>query len=134
MFQKEPLRTQDVETIIGQSVKLEGTLQSQGDIEVNGLVMGSIKTPQNIRINQSARVDADIQAQSIVVAGEIHGNIKLTETLELSSTGSIYGDVQAKNVVIASGGILHGKCLMAKDEKKTESVNQAKSAQKPLAA
>ncbi|MBT4495313.1 hypothetical protein HOC73_01045, partial [bacterium] len=45
MFKEEKRNSSDsIETVIGPSVKVEGDFSGQGDIVVEGIVLGSLKT------------------------------------------------------------------------------------------
>lgn len=102
-------------TVIGSSIKVEGKFVGRGNVDVEGKVVGGIKTDQDLHIHASAKVRADIEAKNIFVAGEVHGNIHAQERLELSETARVTGDVLAKVVMIAAGATLNGKCAMTAD-------------------
>lgn len=109
----------EVETIIGPSVQVEGNFVANGDVVVEGVVSGSIKTAKNLRIGPEAKIFANISAANAVIAGEVQGNVKIEENLEITSTAKIFGDVKTKIISIASGSSIHGK-LTAGPEKKTK--------------
>lgn len=102
-------------TVIGSSIKVEGKFVGHGNVDVEGKVVGGIKTDQDLHIHANAKVRADIEAKNIFVAGEVHGNIHAQERLELSETARVTGDVLAKVVMIAAGATLNGKCAMTTD-------------------
>lgn len=110
-------RDGDIETIVGPSVKVEGDLNSDGNIVIEGQVNGKIKTSKHLRVEEGAKISADVSADSALVAGEMRGNIKLASVLELTPTAHIYGDVTTKTLIMASGAILHGHCTMDENEK-----------------
>jgi cytoskeletal protein CcmA (bactofilin family) len=115
MFKKEG--DNDIETIIGPSVQVEGNFVANGDIVVEGIVSGSIKTEKNLRIGQDAKIYADIWAANAVVAGEIQGNVTIKEGLELTQTAKVFGDVKTKTLNVSSGAVLQGKCLAGEEKK-----------------
>ena len=100
------------ETIIAQGVKVEGDFHSQGDVVIDGEVMGSIETAQALTIGATARIHANVSAKSAVIAGEVKGNIIATDNLELLATSIIQGDVETANLSIASGAKVNGKINM----------------------
>lgn len=102
-------------TVIGSSIKVEGKFVGRGNVDVEGKVVGGIKTDQDLHIHANAKVRADVEAKNIFVAGEVHGNIHAQERLELSETARVTGDVLAKVVMIAAGATLNGKCAMTTD-------------------
>jgi len=100
------------DTIIAQGVRVEGDFNSKGNVIIEGAVMGSVKTNNNLHVGERAKISASITAKDAFVAGEIQGNIKVREKLELSPTSKVYGDIEAKTLIINAGAILNGKCSM----------------------
>jgi len=99
-------------TIIAEGVKVEGNFVSRGNILIDGEVKGSIKTDQDLRVGEKAKVTANVVATNVLISGELQGNLKVNGTLELSPTAKIYGDIEAKVFVVAAGAMISGKCLM----------------------
>jgi len=130
MFNKEE-QADNIETVIGPSVQVEGNFVANGDIVIEGIVSGSIKTEKNIRIGEQAKIFANISAANAVIAGEVQGNVKVKENLELTSTAKIFGDVKTKTLNVNAGASLHGKCLAGDDKKsRLEKVEDAKKAER----
>jgi len=115
MFKKEG--GDEIETIIGPSVQVEGNFVANGDIVVEGVVSGNIKTAKNLRIGKDAKIFANISAANALIAGEVQGNVKIKENLELTDTAKIFGDVKTKILNISPGACLHGKCFAGEDKK-----------------
>ena len=118
MFKKEAM-PDEIETIIGPSVQVEGDFVAAGDVIIEGIVAGSVRTDRNLRVGEGAKLFANVTAGNAVIAGEVQGNIKTNESLELLSTARVFGDVKTKFISIAPGAILHGKCS-AGDEHKSK--------------
>ena len=116
MFKKED-GGDEIETVIGPSVQVEGNFVANGDIIVEGTVSGSIKTEKNLRIGQGAKVFAKISAANALIAGEVQGNIKIKENLELTNTAKVFGDIKTKILNISPGANFHGKCLAGEDKR-----------------
>ena len=102
----------DVETIIGPSVKVEGDFMSKGNVTVEGMVSGTLKTDKDLKIGVGAKVSASVIASNAFIAGEVKGNVKVSGKLELTDTSKIYGDIDAKVIVMAAGATMNGKCSM----------------------
>jgi len=129
MFKKEG--GDEIETIIGPSVQVEGNFVANGDIIVEGTISGSIRTEKNLRIGEKAKVFAQITAANALIAGEVQGNIKIKENLELTSTAKIFGDVKTKVLTVAAGACLQGKCATGEEKKaKLEKIEDFEKAEK----
>lgn len=100
------------ETIVGATVKIEGDLVSEGDIKVDGLVSGKIKTSKNLYVGPMAKIEADVEAENAVFAGVVKGDIKIKENLLVQETGKIMGNVSCMRLSIAEGAHFSGSCTM----------------------
>lgn len=121
------------DTIIAQGVRVEGDFNSKGNVIIEGSVIGSIKTNNNLHVGERAKISASVSAKDAFVAGEIQGNIKVKEKLELAPTSKVYGDIEAKILIINAGAIMNGKCSMPDpnappkvDKKTKKEENEAK--------
>ena len=112
MARREDYESGAPETIVGASVKIEGDLVSEGDIRVEGLVSGKIKTSKNLYVGPMAKIEADVEAGSAVVAGHVKGDIKVKETLLVQETGKISGSMTCGRLSIAEGANFTGTCTM----------------------
>lgn len=116
----------EVETIVGPSVKVEGDFVSKGNVVIEGMVMGSVKTERNLRVEEGAVINASVAAENVRVAGEIRGNVQALGMLELTPTARVIGDVYTKTLVIAAGAILHGNCNMSDEKPASSRTTQSK--------
>jgi cytoskeletal protein CcmA (bactofilin family) len=123
---KKSETSNELETLIGPSVHLEGNFTSQGNIQIAGSLSGSLQTSGDVKIENGARVQANIIAKNVVIAGEVKGDIKVNEKLELLPTGKLWGNVEAKTLVIASGAWFSGKCNMKNGLKTSEAPKEDK--------
>ncbi|MFA6427765.1 MAG: polymer-forming cytoskeletal protein [Candidatus Magasanikbacteria bacterium] len=102
----------DVETVVGPSVVVEGDFSSEGNILVKGTVSGNVQTGKLLTVEQGAKILANVRAGSAVVSGEVKGNVRVDEQLELTPTAKVLGDVGCKVLVVSPGALLHGKVSM----------------------
>lgn len=100
------------ETIVGPSVKIQGDLNSEGNIKIEGQVTGKIKTSQSVFVVPGAKIAADILAGNAIVGGEIQGNLKIAGHLVLLSTAKILGDISCTVLRVEDGAQFSGKCTM----------------------
>ena len=114
----------ELETMIGPSVHLEGNFTSQGNIQIAGSLSGSLQTSGDVKIDEGARVHANIIARSVVIAGEVRGDIKVADKLELLPTAKLWGNLEAKVLVVSAGAWLNGKCNMKNGAKFSEPLKE----------
>lgn len=114
-FSTPPMQSQrsdDVETVVGPSVEVEGDFASEGNITVKGTVSGSVKTSKLLRAEEGSKILANVRAANAAIAGHIKGNINVSEKLELSSTAQILGDISCAVLEVAPGALIQGKVSM----------------------
>ena len=114
------------ETLIGPSVHVKGDFKSQGNVQIEGQVTGTIQTAGNLRIGQNAKITANVAAANALVSGTIKGNVLISERLELSPTARIDGDIATKVLIIAEGAQLNGRCQMNSMSAASEPAKQKK--------
>ncbi len=100
------------ETIVGPSVKIQGDLNSEGNIKIEGQVSGKVKTSQSVFVIPGAKIAADVLAGNAVVGGEILGNLKISGHLILQSTAKVSGDIICAILRVEDGAQFTGKCSM----------------------
>lgn len=119
---------EDTDTIIGSSVKVDGNFKSDGNIIVEGMVQGSIKTKSNLTIGQSAKIKAEVETNNLFLSGEIKGNVKVLEKAELKANARILGNLDTKILVVEEGAIINGKCTMIADHNELDEKENKKNA------
>lgn len=100
------------ESVIGPSVRVEGDLISEGNLQVLGQVTGKVNTLMNLTVGESARIQANIQAQNATIAGVVEGDIKVTDTLSILETGKVLGNILCAKLGVREGAYFAGQCSM----------------------
>jgi cytoskeletal protein CcmA (bactofilin family) len=116
MFNKETkeINIKEAETIIGPQIKVKGNFHGQGNIIIEGMVEGDIKTTNFLLIDNKAVIIANVEAKDAKINGEVKGNIKVQGYLEIGATAKIIGDIEANEISIERGGTINGNCVMIK--------------------
>ena len=102
----------DVETIVGPSVQVEGDFSSEGNILVKGVVSGSVRTSKLFTSEKGSKVLASIKAGNAIISGAVKGNVKVDERLEITASAQVSGDIECKILVVEAGALLRGKITM----------------------
>jgi len=134
MFNKENKleKFKDAETIIGPSIKVKGNFQGKGNVVIEGMVEGSLKTEADLFIGNDAKVIANIESSDATIHGEVHGNIKNKGYLAIGKTAKIFGDIQYVELSIEKGALINGN-LIANLESKKPNKTKAEIEEKDLA-
>ncbi len=118
MFEQNKGTKKVDETIVGIDVTLTGNLKSEGNIQINGKVKGTIATKSDIVVGEQAMIDGSVKAKNVLITGTVQGNIETSDDLEISPTGKVFGDLATKNLIIKKGATFSGKSMMGEKKKK----------------
>jgi cytoskeletal protein CcmA (bactofilin family) len=98
----------NVETLIGKTTSLTGTLSSDGSVRIEGMFEGNIAAKGDVFVGPDSRIKADINGCSVTISGFVAGNVNVSEKLELLSGGTLNGDIKVKKLVIEEGAVFKG--------------------------
>lgn len=118
MFNKNQaiVNNKSIETIIGPSVRVEGDFKGEGDLIIEGILVGSLQTKNNLKIGENAVVEAGIKANNAFISGKVKGNLIIKGKLEITGTAIILGDIKTQLISIESGAIIQGSVSMPVNE------------------
>ena len=105
-------------TVITEGVKIEGKLDCPGSVQIDGEVVGDIKSEGTLTIGKNAKVESNIKTKDAIIAGYFKGDIKASGQVEITSTGRFIGDlIQDKTLLtIEKGGLFKGKSITVDNE------------------
>jgi cytoskeletal protein CcmA (bactofilin family) len=98
--------------VIGEGTKIEGDLKSNGDLRVDGTLVGTVHTTAKLVLGATGRIEGEVHAQNADISGKIEGNVLIKEVLLLQSQSRIDGDIRTGKLVVEAGGEFNGKCSM----------------------
>ena len=104
------LEEEDFDTIMENDIVFSGSIRFAKPFMIRGKVSGTITATSDLVVDTSAKVEADITADRVLVKGGIIGNITGKKTVYVTATGSVEGDITAAQVVLEPGSSFSGKC------------------------
>ena len=102
-------------TILGPTLEIEGEIEGDEDLVIQGRVQGNIKSRKSLTVDGSGHVEATIVTNSMVVSGRLNGNVEASDKVEIRKEGTMVGDIKAPRVVIADGAKFKGNIEMGVD-------------------
>ncbi len=99
-------------TIIGKDTVINGTLDVQGSLRIDGTVKGKIICSDCVTVGATGLVEAEIEAATAIIAGRMNGNVHTNEKIELQAKCEMEGDLKTKSLVIEQGAVFCGACNM----------------------
>ncbi|HKI78930.1 MAG TPA: polymer-forming cytoskeletal protein [Ignavibacteriaceae bacterium] len=114
-------------TIISSGVSIEGTLSSNGNVRIDGIIEGDVKAHGNITIGNHGQIKGQVIADNIEVGGKILGTVQAKEKLVLEANSVLKGDIITKILIIASGAKFEGTSKMNLDNSQSAGAAQKSS-------
>jgi cytoskeletal protein CcmA (bactofilin family) len=95
--------------VLNSDVEIKGNLKFTGELTLEGKLEGEVQTDGLLNLGDSAVVNGNINAQSVVVRGKINGNIYAKEKIEIKAKAELFGDIRATKLVVEEGVTFVGK-------------------------
>jgi cytoskeletal protein CcmA (bactofilin family) len=122
MFSSNKIRSSKIETLIGQSIEVDGDLNFSGGLHLDGKVKGNVTSESGsnsvLVVSEQGQISGDVSVPYAVINGTIKGNVYASEKLELSNKAVINGNVHYNVLEMASGASVNGNMLH--DNKQTQ--------------
>jgi len=99
-------------TVIGNSIVIDGEITGDEALVVQGTVKGRIALDESVFVENSATLEADVEADSVEISGVVTGNITAGSRVEIKADGKMIGDVKSPRILIADGALFKGNIDM----------------------
>lgn len=96
--------------------EITGDINSNGDIRIDGTLVGNIITKGKVVIGETGKVKGEIKCKNSDVSGSIEGKIVVSQLLSLKVTANVNGDIQTNKLAIEPGSKFTGNCNMSDEE------------------
>jgi cytoskeletal protein CcmA (bactofilin family) len=107
------LEDEDFDTILSSDIDFSGTLQFEKPFLIRGKVFGTIDAKGLLVVDESAVVEASINASKVIIRGNVTGDVTAAEKVEITGTGKLTGNVTAPEINMETGCIFNGRCTMS---------------------
>ncbi len=107
-IEKVPAPRAGAHTVIGSSIVIDGEISGDEDLVVQGTVKGRIALKENLVVEGSGVVEADVETGTVEVAGRLTGNVVATGKVELKPDCKVVGDIRSPRILIADGALFKG--------------------------
>jgi cytoskeletal protein CcmA (bactofilin family) len=106
------LMESQVRNIIATGTTIKGDIESNGDIRIDGHLIGSLKSNGKVVVGQTGVMEGDLTCKQAEISGAVKGNITTEELTALKSTSKVEVDLTTKQLLIEVGAQFTGKCVM----------------------
>lgn len=121
MFKKREGKQQStrIESLIGESTEIEGTVTFSKGLRIDGCVRGSVtqsgEEVSTLVLSERGRVEGEVRVSQAIINGTVIGPVHGTHYVELQSKARVTGDVYYKTVEIHPGAVIQGRLVHQDD-------------------
>jgi cytoskeletal protein CcmA (bactofilin family) len=109
---QQPTNSGNGTTIISAGTILKGDISSNGDLRIDGTIIGNISSAAKIVIGSSGIVEGDLTGNQADIVGKVSGNIRAKELLQLRGEAVVNGNLYAGKLQIEPSATFNGQCHM----------------------
>lgn len=113
------LNQQEISTVIGYGVEIDGKLTGPSVIRIDGTINGDVTIENGVILGEKGIIIGNVTTKSSIIYGTVTGNVKCTQ-LEIKKTGKVNGDIKTETLEIELGAQYNGKLEMKQMIQKEE--------------
>jgi cytoskeletal protein CcmA (bactofilin family) len=106
--------------IISEGTLIKGDISANGDIRIDGDLVGNINAKGRLVIGPKGKIDGEINCNNIEVSGFVKGKLTVSELVTMKASARIEGDIVAGKLSVEPGSIFTGTCTMGDSKNKNE--------------
>lgn len=106
--------------LIAQGTRITGEVSSDGDIRIDGELIGNVETKSRLVIGITGKIEGEIKCKSCEIAGSHKGKLFVNELLSLKASCNVSGDINTGKLSIEPGAYFAGTCTMVNESVKNE--------------
>ena len=99
-------------SLLSRNVKIEGEIRGEENLHIDGRIKGAVRLKGDILIGNAGVVEAEIEAENVIIQGQVTGNVTARQQLEIQPSGKLIGDCTARSIDIKEGAVFEGRSNM----------------------
>lgn len=102
--------------LVGTGTTIKGEIFSNGDIRIDGTIIGTVESKGKVVVGNTGLVEGDIICQNADFSGNIKARVEVSELLTLKASAKLFGEIITSKLAIEPGAIFTGSCTMEKPQ------------------
>jgi len=102
-----------IASIIASGVKITGTIEAEGEIQVDGEIEGNIRGG-SLTVGDSGMVKGDVISESVTIHGRVEGSVRSRKVV-LARNAHVMGDIVHQSLSVEMGAVFEGQCKYLQD-------------------
>lgn len=107
----------DLNGFIDSGCKINGTIEFQDTLRVEGKVKGRIESKNDLIVGDKGEVEGEVEVGVLYVSGIVRGKVKAFKKIVVHKGGKLLSDIETPTFVMEEGGIFEGSCNMNENMK-----------------
>lgn len=103
-----------VTAILDAGSQFEGRLSFEGTVQIGGTFRGEIFTKDTLIISETAFVEAQIEAETVIISGRVVGNLYARRRVIMQPPAVFKGTVTSPSLRIDEGVVFEGASYVPK--------------------
>jgi cytoskeletal protein CcmA (bactofilin family) len=99
-------------SLIGAGTSMKGDITSNGDLRIDGTLIGNINCTAKVIIGANGTVEGDINGQQADILGKVTGTITVKDLLQLKGGSIVTGNLKSAKLQIEPTASFNGECHM----------------------
>lgn len=110
----EPIQSGQLTALLDLGATFEGRLTFEGTVRIGGEFKGEIFTKDTLVINPGAKVEAQVEADVVIISGELTGHVFARRRVIMHPPAIFRGTVTSPSLRIDEGVMFEGASYMPK--------------------
>ncbi len=98
------------EPVLLEGMRFDGLLVLPHHARIDGRVRGEVLAGGTVWVGPTGVVEADLEAEAVVVEGRVDGNVWAERSISLGADAVVRGDLCAPTLAIEEGARIEGRC------------------------
>lgn len=98
----------ELQAVIFEGAVFEGELRFKGMARIAGKLKGEIKGSGSLIIEPSAKVEANVELDHLILLGEFKGRVKARKSVIMKPPANFSGEVSSPSLIIKEGVFFEG--------------------------
>ena len=102
-----------IDTLIGKAARVEGDLQFEGGLHLDGSIAGNVRAVptegSSLSVSETGSIEGTVEVASVMLNGSVKGDIFATGRVVLGATARVQGSVYYGVIEMTLGAQIMGK-------------------------
>ena len=109
---KLSLESDKVDTVIGNSVVVNGPVTTRKDIRIEGCINGDITSKGSVYVGPYSVIEGNVTGKHVTICGQVNGDVFAKGRVIITDKACVNGNLSMDNLVMDEGAVFNGISTM----------------------